>query len=496
MSVSQEEKKRLRKKRQRTRDILIIGIPLILLFAVLFVFVIFPSTHFNQGTKINGIDVSGLSISGADDLLEEKAMPDLDILVLGREGEKVEIKGEDVSWGYTSSQLRGIIRESRKEQSFWSSLRNAGSFESRIEPTLNSRALKKILEGSVIAHPEPVTPVDAHIGKDETGGFIIVPEVKGNKLSSDEWDEYAVSEIEKQLEKGQETFTVSIPDEFYENTALPADDPGLHEVLDRLNEVALRPLKIDIYYGETTLYLKDVATIDLDGRFTISDNKIWDYVLRLAEEYDTLGKDRTIKLPDGRTITLEGSSKRDTYGFELDQEKTYDLLVEALYGEKKRIKAKYYTIGHTRVDDGSLDIGDSYIFVDIDRQKVYGVKNGELLISSDLVTGLETSEDTRTPEGIYVIWKMDTACSLVGTEANGTAYDSYVNYWMAFDYHGNGLHDALWREKFGGNIYMTDGSHGCVNLPYETAQTLYWNFDEGDPVLVYRAPKTAASSGS
>ena len=53
-------------------------------------------------------------------------------------------------------------------------------------------------------------------------------------------------------------------------------------------------------------------------------------------------------------------------------------------------------------------------------------------------------------------------------------------------FNGNiGLHDAYWRYGvFGGNIYMIDGSHGCVNLPKEAAHKIYDNVESGTPVLV------------
>ena len=28
-----------------------------------------------------------------------------------------------------------------------------------------------------------------------------------------------------------------------------------------------------------------------------------------------------------------------------------------------------------------------------------------------------------------------------------------------------GIHDASWRDTFGGTIYKTSGSHGCINVP-------------------------------
>ena len=33
---------------------------------------------------------------------------------------------------------------------------------------------------------------------------------------------------------------------------------------------------------------------------------------------------------------------------------------------------------------------------------------------------------------------------------------------------------------------MTNGSHGCVNLPPSTAKTIFENVDTGTPVILYK----------
>ena len=48
-----------------------------------------------------------------------------------------------------------------------------------------------------------------------------------------------------------------------------------------------------------------------------------------------------------------------------------------------------------------------------------------------------------------------------------------------------GLHDATWRGSFGGSIYKYNGSHGCINLPYWVAQTIYDKAPVGTRVYVY-----------
>ena len=66
----------------------------------------------------------------------------------------------------------------------------------------------------------------------------------------------------------------------------------------------------------------------------------------------------------------------------------------------------------------------------------------------------------------------------------GEDYESKVTYWMPFN-GGIGFHDATWRGSFGGDIYVWGGSHGCVNMPYYNAEELFYEVEEGMPVIVY-----------
>ena len=87
---------------------------------------------------------------------------------------------------------------------------------------------------------------------------------------------------------------------------------------------------------------------------------------------------------------------------------------------------------------------------------------------------------TITPEGTYKLKYKDKDSVLVGEN-----YRSPVSFWMPFN--GNiGMHDASWRYSFGGQIYMTNGSHGCVNLPYSLANDIFYNIDEGTPIICYK----------
>lgn len=129
---------------------------------------------------------------------------------------------------------------------------------------------------------------------------------------------------------------------------------------------------------------------------------------------------------------------------------------------------------------GSLEQinANTYVTVSINEQYIWFYKNGQLVVSSPVVTGRKGVYDT--PKGTYQILSKARNIYLTGPD-----YKSYVNYWMRITPSQIGLHDAGWRSYFGGNIYINNGSHGCVNLPYYTAQTIYDNAPVGTKVTIY-----------
>ncbi|MBQ7219118.1 MAG: L,D-transpeptidase, partial [Ruminococcus sp.] len=89
-------------------------------------------------------------------------------------------------------------------------------------------------------------------------------------------------------------------------------------------------------------------------------------------------------------------------------------------------------------------------------------------------------DSSDTPKGVYYINNKARNINLVGAD-----YVSFVEYWMAFIGGSYGIHDASWRSSFGGSIYKGNGSHGCVNTPYEAVKKIYNNVSVGTPVVIH-----------
>ena len=122
--------------------------------------------------------------------------------------------------------------------------------------------------------------------------------------------------------------------------------------------------------------------------------------------------------------------------------------------------------------------GATYIDIDIENQTVVYYQEGTPVLTTDCVTG-NASQGNDTPKGFFHV-----LTKIPGKYLVGPTWNVWADRWMRFT--GNvGIHDASWRSKFGGEIYKTDGSHGCVNLPCDVAKTLYDMVDVGTAVIVH-----------
>ena len=208
-----------------------------------------------------------------------------------------------------------------------------------------------------------------------------------------------------------------------------------------------------------------------------------EYVDMLASETDTYGKNRKFNATGiGEIVVGPG-----VYGFKLDHDGMIDKIYEQINSRKSgTIEPAYANIAYVRTDDGK-DIDDTYVEVDISRQHLWFYKDGELIVESDFVSGRPV-DGWASNVGVGQILSKNQNTKLRGTNFDGvTSYETPVSYWMPIGWDGEGFHDAPWRSGFGGDIYLTKGSHGCFNLPPSVAGTLFANVDPVTPVVVYES---------
>ena len=198
----------------------------------------------------------------------------------------------------------------------------------------------------------------------------------------------------------------------------------------------------------------------------------------LAPKINIIGKSKTFKGANG-TRTVSGGN----YGYKLNQSKEVTGLLSDIKAHKKETRSPSVTGVQASYSNGGL--GNTFVEIDMTKQHMWFIKNGNVVLESDCVTGLPTS-DRITPGGTYYVYFMQRNRVLKGQiQADGKPeYETPVAYWMAFN-RGIGLHDATWQSSFGGDRYKTHGSHGCINLPLNVAASLYSQLKVNIPVVCY-----------
>ena len=238
-------------------------------------------------------------------------------------------------------------------------------------------------------------------------------------------------------------------------------------------------LKASITYKlgkkELQLSAKDFAswlTTDTAMNVALDKVKLNTFVKQIYAKFDTVYKQHAFKTTMGTIQQVKGGDlgwRINTFG-EMNQIKK-DLLTGTAI-----IREPLFAI--KGVQNSESGVGKTYVEINITKQKLWFYKDNELVLESDIVTG-NTKTRNGTPGGVYYVKYKATNATL-----DGPGYCVHVRYWMPFN-GGIGLHDARWRKAFGGNIFQSDGSHGCINLPLKTAEMIYKNSSAGLVVVCY-----------
>lgn len=490
-----KEKKKKQKSKVKTVGIVAASVAVVAVAAVVGVYFYGMNSYdgkFLANTTINGIDVSGRTEREAYDLvLAASVIPD-EITLLKLDGSDMTIALDRIDY---QDNIQVTISQYFSQQNHYTWFGNlwsptAYNFDSAFtydEEKLHSEIRRKVLDS-----PGTTEPQDAYIEKTDDG-FVLVEEVSGDTFDENKLDAL-YDYVDSRLESGEYTIDMSGVDCYEQPEVVAADLQGQLEQLNSLYDV-----EISFDFTYTTEILSGSEFVDwitfenedpADG-YTVDADKAMEYVEYLAETYDTYGKDRTFNSTSRGEITVEAGE--GCYGWWIDQQETCDQIVELIEeGESVEVEPVYYQNPYSAYEyvcnpewrTAESDIGDTYIEIDLEMQHFWYYKDGELEYECDIVSGLPT-EERNTPGGVYKLWLKERDKVLSGSLSSGETWETPVTFWNNISTIGVGLHDATWHPYFGGNRYKTNGSHGCINMPYSAAEYVFENIDLGTPVVMY-----------
>ena len=451
--------------------ILSIAIVLGTIAAMYFGFSIYFTQHFYFGTTINGINIGGKSIEFTKSTLQS-VVDRYELTIIERDGTKEIISGNDFDLAIDWNDELDRLVEAQDGYAWVEKMIHPEEYNLIIKLTYNEDKLQNLLGGLSCMKPEKqIEPEDAKISEYVEGeGYHIVPAVLGSKINETAFQakvkEYIFS-MKRELNLDM-TYC-------YEMPYVLDDDVRLNAAITQLNKSLGTVITYQV--GSQTQVL-DASIfqpwISLDGNLEVvlDEDAVSEYVKELASTYNTYHSTKKLMTSYGVEVSIRNSH----YGWKVDNQAEKEAIIaDILSGEQITRDLNYSVTANSR--DGN-DYGDSYVEINLAAQHLFLYVDGELVLESDFVSG-NISKSYYTPTGAYGITYKEKGATL-----NGADYSTPVDYWMPFA--GNvGMHDATWRSSFGGDIYLNNGSHGCVNLPWSSAKTIFEHVDAGFPVLVY-----------
>lgn len=307
----------------------------------------------------------------------------------------------------------------------------------------------------------------------EDGEFKIQDEIHGNFIKMDEFKNSILGhfgDLKGELDLAGENL--------YQEPKITKDSEYIKNQLASYKDVYKKKIIFDFDDRKEEVTGQGIIAIYSkadDGTLALDEEKLKHFVERLAAKYDTYRTSRIFNSTGLGLMKVDGG----IYGWLTDRKATREKIKEALAKEEPvTIKPSYRQDAVSRKVD---DVGKTYIEVDLARQKLWYYKDGVLQLETNVVTGNPT-KGNGTPTGTDRIWSRERDRYLTGE-----TYRSKVSYWAPINWSGVGLHDASWRTNFGGNIYKSGGSHGCVNIPVPVMKNLFPQTFTGMPVIVYNS---------
>ena len=429
----------------------------------------FYSSHFFPKTTVGGIACGNQTAEYVEKKNITNAKEYL-LTITDRKESQFSIKGSDFGYEYDALGEEAALLKKQNGFAWPVALMKSHTYELARSFTYDDEALEELLDALPLFDEEYIEPpTDAHLDITEDD-YEIVQETEGNQPIP----EIMKTEIKAAIENQKTTLTLS--DSCYEKPDVYANDPSITEVAGQIDKFTASTVHYTIDGADENVDKKRILSflnINEDGNVSLNDDKITQYVQYLASTYNTYGDVRKFKTSKKDTIKIGGGD----YGWVIDKPAEKEQLLKDLKGGTPVEREPVY---EQRAEKSGLDdIGDTYIEIDYTNQHLWYYKDGKLVTDTDIVSG-NINRGNGSPDGIYKIVYKERNATLVGEN-----YASNVKYFMPFAYNV-GIHDASWRHgKFGEEIYKTNGSHGCINVPEDIAEKLFETVETGTPVIAY-----------
>lgn len=439
---------------------------------------VFYSGRFQANTLYAGSDISHMTLSDAKTFIQEELSKNR--LTLMENGEAL---GQiELSKLYPDFDPAAELEMALSDQNalMWGSAlvqQYTIISEKLTSMPVDPDALKAELVAIGLAYDNRTTSTDAAVEYDEAQGYYLKEEVVGTQLDTEAFHQgliAAVQNKETSLELSQ----------FYIQPAITQKDEAIVNKLNKIKALSDTNITYMMSGEEVTIPQVEIEQwiyFDEAGEALLDEESVRAYIYELDEQYASLHQYREFQSTLQGTVTIDPQ----IYGWTFDVETEVAALMTEIYAGESVIRQPHYT-GNIYTNDITQkdDIGNSHVEIDLYHQMLYVYKDGELALSTEVVTGLPPLMET-IPGAWHILYKETDAILKGYNPQRETDYATPVKYWVPFDWEGMGIHDASWQGSFGGDVWTYAGSNGCINIPSSVMPTLFDLVETGMPVIIF-----------
>lgn len=478
VAVATEEKQEPKKKKHTG---LIVGLVITcVLLGALAAGYIGVSMHYKDRffvqTMVNGTDCSGKTIEEVEAVLQSQ-VEEYVLTILKANGESEQIQGTDIDIKYVGYHQ---IQEAFAQQNpyLWpESYFNDREIKADIEFTYDKEKLDAaIAKLECLQEESQKAPVDATVVY-ENGQFVIKDEVYGTKLDAKKVSaaiHTCVTDMENSVDLTKIDCYVQ-PKFTKESKAVIAAKDEANKYLNASITYSLDDIEVTVNRDTFASWI----SVNKKMEPVISGELAKKFADTLGDKYNTSNKKGVLVTPTGEEVSISNAVQGRKVGVQAESEQ----LIKDIKSGQTITRAPI--LSQTPTPEGQTAWGDTYIEVDISEQYMWYIVDGEIVFETDVVTGKKGKNDT--PTGVYTILEKIKGKYLRGRLVNGKpSYITWVDYWMRVTWSGIGFHDAPWQPTFGGNRYVNNGSHGCINMPPKKAKEFYGMLKVGTSVVIHK----------
>ncbi|AMB99577.1 hypothetical protein AWM75_06085 [Aerococcus urinaehominis] len=461
----------------KKKGITIFGIIIALLVVIYGGGVFFYQNHIMPNTQVSAVNISNLRPDQANKKISQE-LGQKEFTINENNQELAKIKVNDIAASIDASSL---VNQQMDQQNVWTwpveffqtdDLTSQGATAIKIDEDKAYQVLTDLgIDNSQREPYQPKTLVNGENGLEKVAAVI------GNTVHLDSF----IHQLNTSLANHSDSLNL-------EDTYQPLDledeeSKHVQAMLDQAAAIGQANIKMKIDGKEIQVpqdQIKQWLYVDEENNLNVDYEQATNYLYDINQEVAALLQPREFNGTIQGTVTVQPG----TYGWYIDRDVATQELIDHI------LAAKDVTFEPTIAGEGygqANYYGDSYIEIDLSNQKMWVYLNGEMALETDIVSGMAgTGVPTPTIPGSYAVWNKESPSVLVGVNQQlGNAYRQPVNYWLPFDFTGQGIHDANWQSNFGGSSYINAGSQGCINTPPSVMPTVFEMAYVGMPVVIY-----------